>query len=85
MVLPSLLSCGWIVDVGVDGLYLMQCGWSRFVGDESCLGLMTFCGSSLWIGFSVWPDGPDGELLQLLRGSRSDGLEGRMQLWIWRA
>ena len=33
----------------------------------------------------MWPDGHDGELLQLLRGYQSDGLEGRIQLWICRA
>ena len=39
----------WIVDVDFDGLCLILCGWSRFVGDESCLGPMTSCGAFLWI------------------------------------
>ena len=38
---PGICVQSWIVDVGFGGLYLLQC--------ESCLGLMTFCGSFLWI------------------------------------
>ena len=48
---PGICFQPWIVDVGFGDLYLMQCGWSRFVGDKSCSGLMTFCGSFLWIVF----------------------------------